>query len=162
MQKRLDDSRKRFAAYLDSKAKALDAARSRYLEVFKLRQAQWTIAAAARVGQLYQDFAGQLYTAEIPKDLPAVDAWGGHPRDDYCVRLEEEAEKVEGKAIEALRSCLTAATSESWYNQWSRLCEQELSQLQPGQFPVASEVKPEPTFVPTVFTAAPLVSTIGE
>ena len=39
MQKRLDDSRKRFAAYLDSKAKALDAARSRYLEVFKLRSA---------------------------------------------------------------------------------------------------------------------------
>ena len=160
--KKLDDSRQRFAAYLDDKAKALAAARSGYLEVFKLRQAQWTIAAAARVGQLYQDFAGQLYTAEIPKDLPAVDAWGGHPRDDYCVRLEEEAEKVEGKAIEALRSCLAAATSESWYNQWSRLCEQELSQLQPGQFPVAAEVKPEPSFAPAVFTAAPLVSTIGE
>ena len=99
---------------------------------------------------------------EIPKDLPGVDAWGGHPRDDYCGRLEEEAEKVEAKAIEALRSCLAAATSESWYNQWSRLCEQELSQLQPGQFPVASEIKPEPSFVPTVFTAAPLVSNIGD
>jgi TolA-binding protein len=161
-QKKLDDSRKRFAAYLDDKAKALDTARARYLEVFKLRQAQWTIAAAARVGQLYQDFAGQLYTAEIPKDLPDVDAWGNHPRDEYCRRLEEEADKVEAKAVEALRSCLTAATNESWYNHWSRLCEQELSQLQPGQFPVASEIKPEPVFVPTVLLAAPLISNIGE
>ena len=81
---------------------------------------------------------------------------GRPPARRLLLRLEEEAEKVEAKAIEALRSCLTAATSESWYNQWSRLCEQELSQLQPGQFPVAAEVKPEPTFAPTVFIAAPL------
>ena len=123
--------------------------------MFKLRQAQWTIAAAARVGQLHQDFAGQLYTAEIPKDLPDTDQWGNHPRDLYCGRLEDEAEKVEAKAVEGFRACLTAATQQSWYNNWSRLCERELNQLQPAEFPLASEVKPEAGFVPTDHRRAP-------
>jgi hypothetical protein len=77
--KKLADSQKRFRSYLDEKSRLLEKTRLRYLEVFKLRQAQWTIAAAARVGQLHQDFAGQLYTAEIPKDLPETDAWGKPP-----------------------------------------------------------------------------------
>jgi TolA-binding protein len=37
--RKLDDSRRRFAAYLDEKAKRLEASRAAYLEVFKLRQA---------------------------------------------------------------------------------------------------------------------------
>ena len=48
--KKLADSKKRFAAYLDEKSRLLEKTRLRYVEVFKLRQAQWTIAAAARVG----------------------------------------------------------------------------------------------------------------
>jgi len=158
--KKLADSKKRFAAYLDEKTRMLEQTRARYLEVFKLRQAQWTIAAAARVGQLHQDFAGQLYTAEIPKDLPEVDPWGNHPRDLYCEQLEEIAEKVEVKAVEGFRACLTAATQQSWYNQWSRLCEQELNQLAPVEFPLSSEVKPEAGYTPTTIGPAS-VAAIG-
>jgi TolA-binding protein len=152
--RKLADSKKRFAAYLDEKSRLLEKTRARYLEVFRLRQAQWTIAAAARVGQLHQDFAGQLYTAEIPKDLPDTDAWGNHPRDLYCGQLEDQAQKVEAKAIEGFRACLTAATQQSWYNQWSRLCEQELNQLEPVEFPLSSEVKPEAGYVPTTIAPA--------
>ena len=145
--KKLADSKKRFTAYLDEKTRMLEKTRARYLDVFKLRQAQWTIAAAARVGQLHQDFAGQLYTAEIPKDLPDTDQWGNHPRDLYCEALEDEAAKVEAKAVEGFRACMTAATQQSWYNNWSRLCERELNQLKPVEFPLASEIKPEAGFV---------------
>jgi hypothetical protein len=152
--KKLADSKKRFASYLDEKSRLLEKTRARYLEVFKLRQAQWTIAAAARVGQLHQDFAGQLYTAEIPKDLPDTDAWGNHPRDLYCEQLEDQAQKVEAKAVEGFRACLTAATQQSWYNQWSRLCEQELNQLQPVEFPLSAEVKPEAGYIPTTIGPA--------
>ena len=126
--------------------------------MFKLRQAQWTIAAAARVGQLHQDFAGQLYTAEIPKDLPETDQWGNHPRDLYCTQLEDKAEKVEAKAVEGFRACLTAATQQSWFNQWSHLCEAELNQMQPVEFPMASEVKPEAGYVPTTMAPASLAT----
>ena len=156
--KKLADSKKRFAGYLDEKSRLLEQTRLRYVEVFKLRQAQWTIAAAARVGQLHQDFAGQLYTAEIPRDLPETDQWGNHPRDLYCEQLEEQAEKVETKAVEGFRACLDAATHQSWFNTWSRVCERELNQLQPVEFPVASEVKPEAGYVPTTIAPASLVS----
>jgi TolA-binding protein len=154
--KKLADSKKRFTAYLDEKTRLLEKTRLRYLDVFKLRQAQWTIAAAARVGQLHQDFAGQLYTADIPKDLPDTDAWGNHPRDLYCLQLEEKAEVVETKALEGFRACLDAATQQSWFNNWSRACERELNQLRPVEFPVASEVKPEAGFVPTAIAPASL------
>jgi len=155
--KKLADSKKRFSAYLDEKTRMLEKTRARYLEVFKLRQAQWTIAAAARVGQLHQDFAGQLYTAEIPKDLPDTDQWGNHPRDLYCGALEDEAAKIEAKAVEGFRACMTAATQQSWYNNWSRLCERELNQLKPVEFPLASEMKPEAGFVSLTIAPAPLV-----
>jgi TolA-binding protein len=155
--KKLADSKKRFAAYLDEKSRLLEKTRQRYLAVFKLRQAQWTIAAAARIGQLHQDFAAQLYTAEIPRDLVETDQWGNHPRDLYCGQLEEQAEKVESKAVEGFRACLEAATQQSWFNNWSRACERELNQLRPVEFPVASEVKPEAGYTPISVAPASLV-----
>jgi len=154
--RKLADSQKRFTSYIEEKTRLLEKTRTRYLDVFKLRQAQWTIAAAGRVGQLYQDFAGQLYTAEIPRDLPDTDAWGNHPRDLYCNALEDKAAPIEAKAVEAYRACLTAATQQSWYNNWSRACERELNQLRPVEFPVASEVKPEAGYVPVSMAPASL------
>ena len=78
--KKKEESGKKFGAYLDDEVEAArQGARRMYLDVFKMKQAQWTIASAARVGQLYADFAGQLYTAEIPKDLKEQDQWGNQP-----------------------------------------------------------------------------------
>ena len=57
------------------------------------------------------------------------------PRDLYCQELEDRAGKIEAQAIEGFAACLTAATQQSWYNEWSRLCERELNQLQPVEFP---------------------------
>jgi hypothetical protein len=90
--------------------------------------------------------------------LPETDPWGNHPRDLYCERLEEQAEKVEAKAVEGFRACLAAATQQSWFNNWSRACERELNQLQPVEFPVASEVKPEGGYLPASIAPASLVS----
>src|SRR4029077_1521957 len=93
--KKSEESGKKFSSYLDSKAKQLDKARTLYLDVFAMKQAQWTIASAARVGQIYSDFSGQLYTAEIPKDLKEQDEWGNRPREIYCDKLEDTAEPIE-------------------------------------------------------------------
>jgi TolA-binding protein len=159
--RKLADSQKRLGAYLGEKARLLEKARAEYLDVFRLRQAHWTIAAAARIGELHQDFAGQLYTAEIPSDLPDTDAWGNHPRDLYCTELEDRASKIEDQAVGAFESCLTAATRESWYNEWSRLCERELNQLEPVQFPLSAEIKPEAGQAPTVMSAARVISSLN-
>src|SRR4029078_5471454 len=42
--KKAEESGKKFTSYLDDKAKALDKARTAYLDVFGMKQAQWTIA----------------------------------------------------------------------------------------------------------------------
>ena len=104
--KKMEESVKKFASYLDTKSKQLEKARTMYLDVFKMKQAQWTIASAARVGQIYQDFAGQLYTAEIPKDLKEVDQWGNQPKQIYCDALEDKAEPIEVKAVDGFEKCL--------------------------------------------------------
>ncbi|HEX3697757.1 MAG TPA: tetratricopeptide repeat protein [Polyangia bacterium] len=160
--KKMEESAKKFTAYLDLKAKALDKARTTYLDVFGMKQAQWTIASAARVGQIYSDFAGQLYTAEIPKDLKEIDQWGNQPRQIYCDQLEDKAEPIEAKAVEGFEKCLKAATDQSWYNEWSRLCERELNQMKPSDYPLASEVKPEAGYVSTTMSPTPVISELSE
>jgi tetratricopeptide (TPR) repeat protein len=159
--KKMDESVKKFTAYLDEKSKQLEKARNMYLDVFKMKQAQWTIASAARVGQIYQDFAGQLYTAEIPKDLKDVDQWGNQPKQIYCDQLEDKAEPIEGKAVDGFEKCLQAATDQSWYNEWSRLCERELNQMKPSEYPLSSEVKPEAGYVSTAMSATPVISELS-
>lgn len=159
--KKMEESVKKFGSYLESKSKQLEKARTMYLDVFKMKQAQWTIASAARVGQIYQDFAGQLYTAEIPKDLKEVDQWGNQPKQIYCDALEDKAEPIEVKAVDGFEKCLTAATEQSWYNEWSRLCERELNQMKPSDYPLSSEVKPEAGYVSTAMSPTPVISELS-
>ena len=160
--KKSEESGKKFSSYLDSKAKQLDKARTLYLDVFGMKQAQWTIASAARVGQIYSDFSGQLYTAEIPKDLKEQDEWGNRPREIYCDKLEDTAEPIEAKAVDGFEKCLKAATEQSWFNEWSRLCERELNQMKPSEYPLSSEVKPEAGYVSTTMSATPVVPELSE
>jgi tetratricopeptide (TPR) repeat protein len=160
--KKMEESVKKFTTYLDEKGKQLDRARTMYLDVFGLKQAQWTIASAARVGQIYQDFAGQLYTAEIPKDLKEIDQWGNQPRQIYCDQLEDKAEPIEAKAVDGFEKCLKAATDQSWYNEWSRLCERELNQMKPSDYPLSSEVKPEAGYVSTTMSPTPIIPELSD
>jgi tetratricopeptide (TPR) repeat protein len=160
--KKAAESVKKFTSYLDEKAKGLGRARDQYLEVFKMKQAQWAIASSARIGQLYADFVGQLYTAEIPKDLKEQDEWGNRPREIFCDALVDKAEPIEAKAVEGFETCLKAATDYSWYNEWSRLCERELNQMKPTEYPLASEIKPEAGYVSTSMSETPVISELSD
>jgi hypothetical protein len=42
--------------------------------------------------------------------------------------------------------CLTRATAVRWFNEWSTLCETELNRLDPGRFPIASEIRSQPSY----------------
>ena len=99
----------------------------------------WRIAAAARTGQVFQNFAGSLYTAEVPKDQRtgpyAEDAW-----DAYCDQLTTEAGPLEEVSIKSFGFCLEKSTELNWFNRWSKLCEKELGQIRPQDYPTASEV----------------------
>src|SRR5499427_7519370 len=160
--KKAEESGKKFASYLDEKSKALQKASAMYLDVFGMKQAQWTIASSARIGQLYADFVGQLYTAEIPKDLKEQDEWGNRPREIFCDALVDKAEPIEGKAVEGFEKCLKAATDYSWYNEYSTLCERELNQMKPTEYPLSSEMKPEAGYVSTTMAPTPVINELSE
>ena len=142
--KRKDESMKKLKGYLDSKAKQLATSRKMYEEVILFKQANWAIAAAARIGQLFQDYAGQLYTAQVPTAPAGIDKQMFH--DAYCDQLVDAAEPIESKAIEGLSVCLNKSTELSWFNEWSSLCESELNQLKPSEYPIASEIRAQPGY----------------
>jgi hypothetical protein len=111
------------------------------------------------VGQLFQNMADGLYTAPIPSAEPLItdlkkmgvthaqlQEYVDQFRDQFCDQLVDQAEKPEAKAIDALRICLGKATELSWFNEWSRLCEAELNQINAPQYPLASEMRAEPGY----------------
>lgn len=163
--KKLAESEKKFKGYLDEKAKFTTrlagegkSGKGMYDSVFDFKVAHWTIAAAARVGQVWQNFADQLYTAEIPKDLKEMDEWGNRPREIYCDALTDQAEPLETKAVTGFQVCLRGATEQSWFNDWSHLCEVELNQMQPTEYPLAAEARPEPGYMSVSMVPAPVVT----
>ena len=109
------------------------------------------------MGQVYANFVDQLYTAPIPRQLKTQNEWGMNEREMFCDALVDQAEPVEMKAVEGYELCLKAATQESWFNEWSAMCEVELNQMQPSEYPLAAELRPEAEFVPTLMTPAKVV-----
>ena len=150
-EKKVAESKKAFQTYMDTKAKSLAAAKKTYENVIVFKNAHWAIAATARVGQLYQDFSGQLFTAPVPKAPPAPQ---GYPQDEfeqmfhdaYCDQLVDAATPIEEKAVTALGLCLSKSTELSWFNEWSALCEGELNQIKPTEYPLAAEIRAEPGY----------------
>src|SRR5581483_8303411 len=150
--KKAEESVKRFKKWMEDKQKQLLAAQKIYQAVILFKQAHWALAASARIGQLFQDFSGQLYTAPVPKagGAPAgMDQaeWETMFHDAYCDAMTDQAEPLENKAIEGLGTCLNKSTELSWFNEWSALCEGELNQIKPSEYPLASEIRAEPGYV---------------
>jgi len=104
----------------------------------------------------------EVLTAEIPKDLKVQDEWGNRPQEIFCDALVDKAEPIELKAVEGFDTCLKAATDYSWYNEWSRLCEKELNQMKPSEYPLSSEVKPEAGYVSTTMSPSMVVPELSE
>ena len=153
--KKAEKSKKEFAKYLGDKGKKLSDTSQVYQDVIKLKVAHWAIAAAARIGQLYQNFADALYTAPVPKAEVPKGLTRKEDKEDfimtftdtYCDTLEDKASPLEGKAVQGLATCLGKSTELSWYNEWSSLCESELNQIKPAEYPIAAEIRAKPGYV---------------
>jgi tetratricopeptide (TPR) repeat protein len=141
---KVEASTKAFKTYFENKTKLLGDTQKMYQSVILFKNAHWAIASAARIGQLFQDFSGQLYTAPVPKAPPGIDEAFFH--DAYCDTLVDKAEPVESHAIEGLSACLGKSTELSWFNEWSTLCEAELNQIKPNEYPLAAEIRAQPGY----------------
>ena len=54
-------------------------------------------------------------------------------------------------------SCLETSTSLNWFNKWSKLCERELGQIKPEDYPTVSELRGEPNQVAPVTEVEPAI-----
>ena len=86
----------------------------------------------------------------------AEDGW-----DAYCDRLTEVAAPLEERSVAGFTFCLESSTQLNWFNKWSKLCERELGQIRPQDFPTASEVYAEPDQVAAITDTQGLVTTIA-
>jgi len=153
--KKVEKSKKAFGKYLQDKGEMLGKTREVYADVIKLKVAHWAIAASARIGQLFQNFADALFTAPVPAPPIPKSLTRKEQKEDfimmftdtYCDTLEDKAGPLEAKALEGLATCLGKSTELSWYNSWSKLCERELNQIKPADYPLAAEIRAEPGYV---------------
>ena len=130
-----DDSMKRFKEFYDRKnelgAKLIKA----YADVKKSASPFWTLAAAARTAVLSQNFADQLYRAEVPKSIKNEDMYFA-----YCDALADQAAGPEKMATDAFTYCLQRSTEFQFFNEFSRMCEEELQQRNPDEYPATNEL----------------------
>ena len=72
--------------------------------------------------------------------------------------MTDTAEPLEVKAVEGLKTCLDKSTDLSWFNEWSALCEAELNQIKPSEYPLASEIRAQPGYSDKRAAAVPLIT----
>ncbi len=136
-------SNKRLTEWITTKTKTGEAARVKYEGVISNRDASSAIAAAARLGQIQQNFSDALFTAEIPEDV-RTGQFADEKVEAFCDKLTELAEPLAAKSLDAYSGCLRRSTELGWFSEWSRLCERELGQIEPDKYPTASELRDTP------------------
>jgi tetratricopeptide (TPR) repeat protein len=151
---------KRFTDWLKEKEKAGGVTTKKYEAVLAIKDNANSIAAAARLGQITQNFADQLFTAEIPQEVRKSQIIEGYDIaqdkvDAYCDALTTAAEPLADRSLQAYGVCLSKSTELGWFSEWSKLCEHELGQIKPEDFPTASELRGESTHVAAVIAVEP-------
>lgn len=94
--------------------------------------ANWSIAAASRVGLITEEFSMKILQIEIP---------GKHTGDwaFYCRQLASKSAPLSDLAVGAYGFCHNLSTNLNWPNPWSRTCTERLGLLRPADFPPANE-----------------------
>jgi tetratricopeptide (TPR) repeat protein len=154
-----DKSLKRFNEWVEKKKKGREQLTAKYMGVLGIKDAANSITATARIGQINQNFSDALFTAEIPKDV-RTGAYADEKVEAYCDKLTEVAEPLEADSLTAYGVCLQKSTELGWFSEWSKLCERELGQIKPEDYPSAAELRADPTKVAPVIAVEPPVTAL--
>ena len=130
-----DESQKKFKDFFDRKVSMSKELIERYAKVKATGSPYWVLAAAARTAVLSQNFADQLYRAEVPRSFKTEDQYFA-----YCDALADQAELPQQMAVEAFTYCLQRSTEFQFFNEFSRMCEEELQQRDPEKYPATNEM----------------------
>jgi len=126
-----------------------------YEQVRAFARPGWSIAAFTRLGQLYHEFYDSIVNAPVPEGL-ALEV-----EEAYLTMLEEQGTEVRLQAISYYETALEIARTAGWFNEYSSLSEQNLSQLDPS-FRAGNEVRANPGYEPFQYFSAEFAQTIGE
>lgn len=134
--KKRDESVKRLTEWKTKKeglgAKLVKA----YDGVVEAKQSpHWMLAAAARSAMVSQNFADQLYRAEVPSSFKTEEEYFA-----YCDALGDMAGPIQESAVQKFTYCLDRSTQYQFFNEFSRLCEDELQQRDPDKYPATNEI----------------------
>jgi tetratricopeptide (TPR) repeat protein len=153
--RKMKRAQKKFSKWAENKAKGLAKLRAKYENVIKLKQAHWAIAATARIGMLFHNFARQLFDAPIPSHLRT-----DMEKNAYRDELQKYADPLLMKAKQGYFLCLKTAKQYNWFNEWSRLCEKEINDLEPEKFPLTMEQRAQAGYVSTRLTPGAVVTEV--
>ncbi len=149
-----EKSKKRFDEWLAQRNKTGGAARQKYEAVLQINDAATSIATYARLAQISQNLSDALFTAQIPQDVRTGE-FADEKVEAFCDRMTEVAEPLDTRALQAYGVCLGKSTELGWFSDWSRLCERELGQINPNEFPTASELRAKPEQVAPIIAVEP-------
>ncbi|HEY5946042.1 MAG TPA: hypothetical protein VIV40_11155 [Kofleriaceae bacterium] len=147
-------SLKRFSQWLEHKQKDGESVTRKYEAVLAIKDAASSITAAARIGLVTQSFASTLVTGALPHDMHKG-AFVAEKRAAYCRALRDAAEPLEATAVNAFGVCLAKSTELSWFDESSRQCERELARLVPSEFPLATELRAQPSAFAPILAVEP-------
>lgn len=92
---------------------------------------------------MFYQFAVYIRTSPPPADIARapelLDAWN--------VLKDEQTQPFVDTATEGYQRCIRTSTNVHVFNQWTHLCERELNNIDRGRFPVADEVRVEPSLL---------------
>jgi TolA-binding protein len=146
--KKAEDSKKRVGQFFESKMKLGKDLQEQYGAVKNTGSPYWVLAAAARTASVLQNFADQLYRAEVPGDFKTQDqVWA------YCDELGDIADPIQAQALQSYEYCIERSTEYQFFNEFSRLCEEEMQQRDADKYPATNEL-----FGVSIYTASRIVS----
>ncbi len=113
-----------------TKAELQQRAEDIYREVVEMRSAQWTSAAAYRIGQSYMEFAEALFDLPLPEGLLPDQEF------EYEMAIEELAFPLQDRALETMSQAHQVALTYGTYTEWAQLAARNISDWESAIFPV--------------------------
>lgn len=120
---------------IKNKTKYIADARTIYMEVIQFRSPNWAIAALARIGQMFQQAAEDIY------NYPAPASFDEEQQEVFKGQMGDMALVQEQKAVDAYITCIKKAQELRWVNSWSELAEQQLARLKPQEYRSNAEIR---------------------
>jgi tetratricopeptide (TPR) repeat protein len=149
-----EKSKKRFEEWLTGRKKVGESARLKYEDTLKINDAATSIATYARLAQISQNLSDALFTAAIPENVRTGE-FADEKVEAFCDQMTVVAEPLDSTALKDYGVCLNKSTELGWFSDWSRMCERELGQINPTEYPTASELRAKPEQVAPVIAVEP-------